>query len=187
MRKRTLIILVGLPASGKSTLRDAMANYVREMGSTCTVISSDDYIEAEAAKIGKTYTEAFSQFADAGRRHCNEQMALAMAFGHGVIIWDQTNLTAKKRASIANRVSRRLYNVGCIWVSVEDDVLATRLKSRPGKEIPDAVIEKMRADFERPNIDEGFDWYLKVDENMPPEHVFYVFDDLLGINAGVSA
>jgi hypothetical protein len=39
--------------------------------------------------------------------------------------------------------------------------LKQRLASRPGKEIPDAVVEGMLASFEMPTEEEGFDeiWY----------------------------
>ena len=57
MTKRTplLIVLVGLPGTGKTTFRQALI----ERGVGFMTISSDDYIDFAAKLVRKTYSEVF--------------------------------------------------------------------------------------------------------------------------------
>lgn len=49
---KTSYILVGIPASGKST-------WVKSFKGTAIILSTDNYIEAFAQVQGKTYSEVF--------------------------------------------------------------------------------------------------------------------------------
>lgn len=153
MTQKTLIVLVGLPASGKSTFRSdpAYADYYH--------FSSDDFIDAYAAEIGSTYGEVFTDYVKEATRLANEGLATAIAEGRNVI-WDQTNMSRKKRAAILTKFPDD-YTRTCICIeppeTAEDEYeLNRRLKSRPGKNIPPFVMANMRKSYQKPNLNEGF-------------------------------
>lgn len=148
-----LIVLVGLPASGKSTFRDnsAFDDYYH--------FSSDDLIEAYAKSIDSTYNEVFTDYVKEATRLANEGLQAAIAEKRSVI-WDQTNMSRKKRAAILSKFPKE-YVRRCICVeppeTAEDEyTLSQRLKSRPGKDIPAFVMANMRKSYQKPNLEEGF-------------------------------
>lgn len=148
-----LIVLVGLPASGKSTFRNdpAYADHYH--------FSSDDFIDDYAEEIGSTYGEVFTDYIKEATRLANVGLAEAIADGQSVI-WDQTNMSRKKRAAILSKFPKE-YNARCVCIeppeTAEDEYeLSRRLKSRPGKNIPAFVMANMRKSYQKPNLDEGF-------------------------------
>ena len=146
--------LVGVPASGKSTW---VKNQDWLLG--LTVVSTDPFVEDYAREQGKTYSEVFAEYMPRAIDLMIEQVVFAREHGH-TIIWDQTSTTVKSRI----RKFRMLPDYEHIAVVVETPSrleLKRRLDSRPGKEIPDVVIEGMLASFEMPTLEEGFKeiWY----------------------------
>ena len=149
-------IMVGLPASGKST---RVAQLCR-MYPDAFVYSTDAYIE-ECAKInGLTYDQAFSEFIDPATKRMNEQLDIAIR-SNQTIIWDQTNLGIKKRAKIINRMRQAGYWIYCECFTIpetEEDFSEwnRRLQGRPGKTIPEHVIQSMTTSYVIPTLEEGF-------------------------------
>jgi predicted kinase len=148
--------MVGLPASGKSTrVRELLAV------NPIVVYSTDNLIEDWAAQDGKTYNEIFNDCIKRATEEMNQLLDIAIR-GREDIVWDQTNLGAKKRAKIINRMRNAGYRVECecILFPVGDSQWEDwnwRLNNRSGKTIPDSVIESMMDSFVRPVLDEGFD------------------------------
>jgi adenylate kinase family enzyme len=93
--KPLYVMLIGLPGSGKSTL--AKVIQAAHPGANWHVVSTDDYIEAEAAKRGTTYDAVFKETIDEATTRMNVLRGEAMAARRN-IIHDQTNLTIKSRA-----------------------------------------------------------------------------------------
>src|ERR1700733_3311757 len=93
--KPLYIMLIGLPASGKTTLARKIAK--EYPGRYWHFVSTDDYIETVAADSGTTYDAVFKEGIDAATKDMNEQRAEALRLRHD-IIHDQTNLTVKSRA-----------------------------------------------------------------------------------------
>jgi len=153
----TCTVMVGLPATGKSTrVRDLTA-----MNPDAFVYSTDNHIEQCAKQNGWTYDQAFAEFIESATKYMNEQLEIAVRSRQD-IIWDQTNLSAKKRAKIVNRMRNAGYRVECecILFPAGDSQWEDwnwRLKNRSGKTIPDSVIESMMDSFVMPALDEGFD------------------------------
>ena len=60
------------------------------------------------------------------------------------------------------------YKIAVVFETPPRTELKQRLASRPGKEIPDAVVEGMLASFEMPTEQEGFDeiWYTNQKNNL---------------------
>jgi predicted kinase len=149
-------VLVGLPASGKSTRVKDMS----DIDPGVFVYSTDAFIESAAKHFGSTYDEMFSENIKAATASMNEMLDIAMGSGKNVI-WDQTNLSLKKRTSIMNRMQSAGYEVECACFmppeTPEDvSVWEKRLNGRPGKTIPRYIIDSMQESFEKPVISEGF-------------------------------
>lgn len=153
-----LIVLVGIPASGKSTYRQKAAD---DLDTPTTFISSDDYLErrAEAEKI--TYSEAFKLYADEAQKHTNSISQWAFQQGHNVI-WDQTNLSSKKRRKIIN-MAPSFYKKTAVVFKTPFDVAVERNSLRPeGRRISDKIMLMMRDAFQPIEADEGFDFVVEI-------------------------
>lgn len=159
MTKPVCTVMVGLPAMGKSTRVAALA----AMNPDVFVYSTDSILERIAAFLGKTYNDVFEKHIKSATAEAD--IDLAEAIKHRLdIVWDQTNLGAKKRAKIINRMRQAGYDVECECIvppesdydgSKED--WAQRLANRPGKTIPDNILYSMMDSFVMPSVDEGFE------------------------------
>lgn len=150
----TLYMLVGVPASGKST-------WVKQNRGSALVASSDDYIEKQAEKMGTTYSDVFDDFIKAANTHA---IATAKkAFSDNIdLIWDQTNLTKNGRRNKLKMVPNNYRKIAVFFPTPHEDILKKRLAGRPGKNIPDYVISSMVKTVERPTKEEGFDEIITV-------------------------
>jgi len=151
----TCTVMVGLPATGKSTLIQRM------ISEDTWIYSTDMYIDTVAEDNGITYNEAFSLNIKAATEF-NERKLNSIVTLRKDVIWDQTNLGVGKRRKIINRMRNAGYRVECecILLPAGDSQWEDwqhRMASRPGKTIPDHVIESMMDSFVRPTVDEGFD------------------------------
>ena len=142
--------LCGVPASGKTTW---IKKQVWALG--LTVCSTDQFVEDYARSKGKTYSEVFDDYMPTAVNLMAEQVVRARELGHS-IIWDQTSTTMESRA----RKFRMLpeYDHICVVFETPDTAeLSRRLDSRrPGKTIPQDVMETMIENFEYPTLEEGF-------------------------------
>jgi len=142
-------VLVGVPGSGKSTWI-AQQEWARD----CSIVSTDHWIEVFARELGRTYSEVFDLFMPAAVRAMSAQVALAQQQGRD-IVWDQTSVSvtsrAKKFASLPN-----YEHVAVVFATPEPAELARRLAQRPGKVIPESVVQHMISTFELPTESEGY-------------------------------
>jgi predicted kinase len=149
-------VLVGVPGSGKSTW---YANNEDLLGDT-VYVSTDDFVEQEAARQGKTYNEVFKDFMPTAVKLMagvvNQARALNMD-----IVWDQTSTTINSRKKKFNMLPN-YEHIAVVFKTPEKAELDRRLASRPGKNIPSAVMNSMIAGWEDPTKDEGFIdiWYV---------------------------
>lgn len=152
----TVVILAGVPASGKSTF------FARHLsGRGLRVLSTDNIIEEMAAAQGKTYDEVFSSCISAATHKFYRDIRNAVSENVGFVV-DRTNLTRTARRKILRMVPDYYHKV-CIVFDVPDDIEhKRRLANRPGKTIPDHVIEEMKRIFQEPTEDEGFDTIIFV-------------------------
>jgi len=150
-----LYVLVGVPGSGKSTW---VQN--QDWAKDIPVVSTDRFVEAYAKEQGKTYSEVFEEYMPIAVRLMANQALICQA-NKLDIIWDQTSTTLASRKRKFNMLPD-YYAIAVVFPTPEKDELAKRLASRPGKEIPDSVMESMINDFEMPTEEEGFKeiWYV---------------------------
>lgn len=141
--------LVGVPGSGKSTW---VKN--QEWSKDCVVVSTDDYVERFARRMGKTYSEVFDDVMYRAVRLMMRRVRWAHERNIDVI-WDQTSTTVNSR----KRKFNALYDydhIAVVFATPAKEELKRRLASRPGKHIPGRVIKSMIHHFEMPTADEGF-------------------------------
>lgn len=150
-----LYVLVGVPGSGKSTW---VQN--QDWATDIPVVSTDRFVEAYAKEQGKTYSEVFEEYMPIAVKLMANQVLICQA-NKLDIIWDQTSTTLASRKRKFNMLPD-YYAIAVVFPTPEKDELAKRLASRPGKEIPDSVMESMINDFEMPTEEEGFKeiWYV---------------------------
>jgi predicted kinase len=149
-----LYVLVGVPASGKSTwIRDQ----IWTLG--LTIVSTDAFVEDYARSQGKTYTEVFDEYMPTAVELMTEQVIRARELGHD-IIWDQTSTTIATRARKL-RMLPDYYAIAIVFRTPDRATLDERLNSRPGKLVPSHVVDGMINNWEEPTEDEGFKeiWY----------------------------
>ena len=146
--------LIGVPASGKSTW---ISN--QDWSKDCSVISTDYWVEEEAKRVGKTYSEVFADYMPRAVELMAANVVAAREMGND-IIWDQTSTTVTSRARKFNMLPD-YEHIAVVFRTPEHKELMRRLMSRPGKEIPDHVIASMIASWEDPTLEEGFKeiWY----------------------------
>jgi predicted kinase len=150
---KQFVVLVGLPASGKTTYRNGeCAGYA--------VVSSDDFIDMMAKNDGITYNESFTKYAKSATASLTSQLDEAICSGKD-IVWDQTNMTRKKRVSILEKVPKG-YTKTCVVILCDEEVLKNRLYNRSVKNIPITVVDNMKKSFEYPDSSEGFDYVMEV-------------------------
>lgn len=160
----SVVVMVGLPASGKSTARaQAVATGI---AAESYQYSTDDKIDAYAAEVNKTYSEVFKNYASKAQKQSDAELAEAIAASRN-ILWDQTNMNAKKRRKILDQFDNT-YRKDCICIlppfnDEQEAELQRRLDSRPGKEIPSFVMDSMRKSFQLPSVNEGFNRVIYYD------------------------
>lgn len=154
-----IIVMCGLPGSGKSTLRGLFR-------SDAVQLSTDDLVEEIAQWSGKTYDQVWSDEIGAATAAVQVQFREAVK-NRQSIIWDQTNLSVKKRAKILRQVPSDYYKAA-IFVHVHEDLRQERLSGRAGKTIPKHIDASMRTSLQIPTEDEGFDAVFSM--HMGPPH-----------------
>lgn len=158
MNVPVIYILVGLPGSGKSTW---VSKKILE--ENLVIVSTDDIIENIAKEKNLTYSDVW----ESSIKHAtklSEKIFLNALYDGKSIVWDQTNMTAKKRKTILSKIQRD-YKKVCVVFEAPLDVIKERLVKREketGKRIPEFVLINMLKSYEEPNLSEGFDKIIKV-------------------------
>lgn len=159
VERPTIYVLIGLPGSGKSTWTRKQLND----GKDYVVVSSDDIIEELGAKDGLNYSEAFKLYSGQATGMMKQRARDALSSGKNVI-WDQTNMSKKKRRGILQQVPNNYIKIA-VDFDVDDKELFRRLEDRAnktGKRIPRDVVMSMAQSYEPPTRDEGFDKVIKM-------------------------
>jgi predicted kinase len=145
-----LYVLVGVPGSGKST-------WARNQpwAKDCAYVSTDDHVEDEADRLGRTYSDVFKSYMPTAVSLMTEDVINAKKDSRD-IIWDQTSTTRKSRAKKFHMLPD-YYKIAVVFKTPEAAELNRRLGNRKGKHIPQQVMQQMIGQFEMPTKEEGFD------------------------------
>ena len=141
--------LVGVPASGKSTW---VKN--QEWAVDCVIVSTDEFVEAYAYIVSKTYSEVFDDYMPTAVKLMADKVVQAREAGKD-IIWDQTSTTEKSRVRKFNMLPD-YEHIAVVFNTPDRAELDVRLSGRPGKHIPKRVVDSMIEGFEMPSTSEGF-------------------------------
>lgn len=153
----TCYILIGVPGSGKSTW---IAKQPFDWNNT-VIASTDNYVDRQAKQQGKTYSEIFKDtMPDAVRDMA--QTVVAAVKNKNDIVWDQTSTTKNTRWKKIRMLPPSYKVIGVVFKTPAQEELQRRLASRPGKTIPDHVMQSMMNGWEEPTEDEGFDKIIYV-------------------------
>jgi predicted kinase len=142
-------VMVGVPGSGKST-------WIKNQFwvDDCVIVSSDQLIEAEAERQGKTYNDVFKDYINTAISLMLDQVIAAREEGKD-IIWDQTSVNVKSRRK-KFKMLPDYEHIAVVFDTPSSDELAKRLDSRAGKSIPWEVVNSMIDTFEMPTEEEGY-------------------------------
>ena len=141
--------LIGVPGSGKSTW---IKNQIWALG--LSVVSTDNFVEAYANQQGRTYSEVFKDYMPTAIDLMIQQVAYAQQHGH-TVIWDQTSTTSASRRK-KFRMLPDYQHIAVVFKTPDPEELSRRLASRPGKIIPEEIVQDMIDRFEMPTLEEGF-------------------------------
>lgn len=144
--KIKFIMLVGLPASGKTTLASHYKN-------KCEVLSSDD-IRIELFGMGNGFTRAQNATVFDTMLKRTKQ---AMSDGKSVV-YDATNLSRGRRMNTLQQLKTKFPNAefNCILCLAPYGVCVQRNSLRWFDKVPDDVMEHMYRSFEIPCMQEGW-------------------------------
>jgi predicted kinase len=149
-------MLVGVPASGKSTWhRNKFGEYPMPVAST------DKIIEEVASSYGMTYNEGFKGLIQFAEIIMWRQITTCLMRGSNFII-DRTNLSVKSRKKFIDKLKLHHYEIECVVFplpgteKLPSEEWNRRLESRPGKSIPGHVLSSMIEYYEPPTEAEGF-------------------------------
>ena len=144
MSKNVLIVMCGLPASGKSTYSEWLA----ESGVFCSVcpdkirgeLYGDENIQGDGKRV---FALAHARIEDLGRNKNN-------------VVFDATNIDRKTRKDLVKKMRPHFDIIICKWFSTP--LLTCKLRNaKRERQVPEEVLDSMYERFRAPMIDEGFD------------------------------
>ena len=165
MYRPKLILLVGIPGSGKTMYAE---NYIERNNDTIHL--SSDAIRKELygdESVQGDPAEVFSLMRQRAIELLNE--------GHNVV-YDATNMTRKDRACIIGACPR-FVQIEChiIWAPIEECIKRDAARERTvGKEVIDRMIKR----FQAPYYDEGIDEIMIVRTYYSDEYYQKCFEDM---------
>jgi len=147
------IMLVGLPASGKST-------YIKQLladnpDKHYVVISTDDILSALGDAEGLSYSQAFDKFSGQADKKMKIQFRQAKNTNSNIVI-DRTNLTLNGRRKFLSQLPKE-YLTKAVVFDVSRDELDRRLLRREietGKYVPKHVVDSMQRNYVPPSKSE---------------------------------
>ena len=144
MTKSVLIVMCGLPASGKSTYSE----WLEDSGLFKRVCPDlirkafygDENIQGDGKRVFETAYHDIKEYACLGEN----------------VVFDATNINAKRRKELVKEMRPYFDIIICKWFSTP--LLTCKLRNaKRERQVPYEVIERMWENFQRPTLDEGFD------------------------------
>jgi predicted kinase len=147
---KKLILLIGIPLSGKST-------FIRENYPNIIVISRDELVMEVFGSndYNKAFREVNHKEVD---KLLNSRLVSASQSNEDVII-DMTNMTSKRRKSTLIHFTN-FHKEAIVFPILSDEEYERRNKIRTvteNKSIPLSILKSMMDTYEAPTKDEGFD------------------------------
>ncbi|AXH72845.1 MAG: AAA domain protein [Caudoviricetes sp.] len=158
-----IIVMIGLPASGKSTFR----NYICSNYTDMVVISNDDCLEYHAKLQGVSYNAIFhdNDVQDTCKNYLKDLFSTSLEERKNILI-DKTNLTLKSRNRILSILPKE-YKVHYVWFDIPRYVIDFNIFERyinTGKNIPKKVIDDMEKFYQEP-VETEYDTLTIINED----------------------
>jgi len=155
---RTFVIMVGLPASGKTTLR------VGALVGAC-VICPDDGI---GYTRDRPWTPTAARVAWA---RANEELGKAMSSGGpDVVALDATNVAPKRRRKYIHMAEKAgMVSIALVCLTPVDECLRRNASRDKFRRVPEDAIRRMERNFQMPQVEEGLAAVISVDTMVPEE------------------
>lgn len=144
MSKNVLIVMCGLPASGKSTY----SQWLAESGVFYRVcpdlirkeLYGDENIQGDGKKVFRIAHEEVKK----------------LGSHNGNVVFDATNINRKRRAELVKQMRPYFDVIICKWFHTPYDICYQRNQARE-RQVPTEVLYRMFMNFEEPTKDEGWD------------------------------
>ena len=152
MSKNVLIVLGGLPASGKSTYAEMLCEINPTFQRVCPdlirkAFYGDESIQGDGKRVFNTAFYDIKEYGCLGEN----------------VVFDATNINRKRRAELVKEMRPYFDIIIFKWFSAPLSVCLARNKKRE-RQVPVEVLERMSANFDQPSIilDEGWDYIEEV-------------------------
>ena len=144
MSKNVLIVMCGLPASGKSTYSEWLAESGVFKRVCPDLIRKELYGDENVQGDGK---KVFSI--------AHERIKMCGGFDYNVV-FDATNIDRKTRKDLVKKMRPYFDVIICKWFSTP--LLICKLRNaKRARQVPEEVLDSMYERFRAPMLDEGFD------------------------------
>lgn len=148
-KKNVLIVLCGLPASGKSTYAEMLA----ESGVFQRVcpdlirkeLYGDENIQGNGKEIFGIALERLKQFGLCGNN----------------VVFDATNINADRRTKLVKQMCFYFGTLICKFIYTPLDLCLFRNRQRE-RQVPEDVIQRMHDNFDFPTTNEGWDYVEEI-------------------------
>jgi len=156
--QKTITLLVGPPASGKST-------WVLKNAKNAIIISRDDIVDHIRADYKVSYSDAFKnkELQQKVNKKLESHISHTLTSGKNIVV-DMTNMSINSRKKILDRVPSNYIKVAVIF-NVSRSELIKRLDKREketGKKVGINIVDDMIANYQEPSYTEGFSKIIKV-------------------------
>eukprot|EP01006_Ploeotia_vitrea_P041310 TRINITY_DN66502_c6_g2_i1.p1 TRINITY_DN66502_c6_g2~~TRINITY_DN66502_c6_g2_i1.p1 ORF type:complete len:620 (+),score=61.39 TRINITY_DN66502_c6_g2_i1:95-1861(+) len=167
--QRRLIMLVGLPGSGKTYWAK---EYIRRHPQLkFNILSTNLIMERKMPNTKHTYRDRFEKLIKEATDMLNRQLEVASR-ENGNIIWDQTNVFPSARARKLEKF-RGFRKTALVFLPDEEThrEWVHNQYDQTGQRVPDKVVSDMKRNFELPRVGDraGFDEVVYVFGNSPSE------------------
>jgi predicted kinase len=161
MTKPILYMLIGLPATGKTT----WSNKVLEADNSFVYLSTDNILEELGRNKGiDNYNEAFDKVNfKTVQNQFNRQLEEAI-INQKNIVWDQSNITKKSRTDKLKKIPKCYHKIAVVFNTPEEIRIAYSNKrlEETGKVISHDVVNTMIKTLDLNMTDEGFEEILYI-------------------------
>ena len=149
-----LIMMIGIPGSGKST-------WVKNNKTDSDLWVSRDKIRFDKLKEGEDYfaheTEVFNQFI--------EEISWGLEMDKTVIA-DATHLNKKSRKMVIDKVRKFADEIEAVWIDTPIEIAFARNDQRDGLAwVKHGIIRRMAFSMEEPTKEEGFNKIMIIRED----------------------
>lgn len=157
-----LIMMIGIPGSGKSTIANNIV-IEREFGISMPKVHSADELRKE------WYGNANDQVAKEHRGEENsrrvqemkKRMLYDLVSGNDVV-YDATNLSKRRRISFLNEMKNIECKTICVCAMTPFDVCVKNNEHRAERVVPKSVMREMYSEWNPPHYTEGFDGIIPI-------------------------